>query len=203
MTNGPIDKSNSGEFDTLGVGPRGPKGEKGDTGDTGIQGTTSPELSSLALSMQTLSDAMTTLANSTEALAVNFKESVLTNAKRLASSLRLTILGCCLVFLVIIGLIFVGFGQSKIESTTTTIHNAQVTNSAILQLVKNQSAIIANVTNPNSSYSQANSKSVINLLNSEAACLANHGDRSRELLAHVKVDPLRAGCNLNGTVNNG
>lgn len=184
-------------------GATGDKGDKGVRGERGESGANTPEFVALVSTMTTLAAALTEHSVAMNNLSENFRDNAVATLKKVGVALRLNKISSVIGILVLSGIIFLGIVVWQVHHTQKVNSATLSTDSDILQIVKNDSIVIANVTNPNSKFSQASSKSFETFLNQENVCLANHGDRARAMVSHKIVPPLVTYCSPNGSVNAG
>lgn len=187
-------------------------GQTGDTGQAGPPGLSSKEeITVLVAAIANLTDHMSELAGSMRDLAASFSRSSEATIDRVKAALHLnkisTTIGA-LVFLenvaIVILVIFL-FGQANTtHREVSAIHATQKVNTGITKAQAAQTNTdnqilkqVLSVTNPAAEKAQANA--FVALLNHQASCLANHGDRTKESLANQPLKPLMKGCNLDGS----
>jgi hypothetical protein len=159
-------------------GEKGDKGEPGEQGSQGNQGNPGPpadhsELAGLALAMEKLAMAATSLATSNERMATNFVDYAKSNAR------RMQIIGVVLVaVLVVSGVTLWAVGA---------VRSGQTTGHTILSTVQN-------ATNPNSKISIQERKETASEIAFAVECVNNHTDRVSEANHGQPLEPVMAGC---------
>lgn len=168
-------------------------GQTGATGEQGPKGESShQEMRDLAVAVEKLAAAMTVLAEANANLSDRFQANTTATTRRIRTAVGLNILSTVLALLILPFLLVT-------YNAVNTVHKTQTTNSGIVKSLANTTAadanilrIINSVTNP--AAEKASNARIVALLDHVELCIENHGDRARDILAHVKPPPKLAGC---------
>lgn len=182
------------------IGQTGETGKQGIPGETGASST--EDITLLVGAMTNLTGQMSDLAGAMRDLATKFEGNSEATIERVRSAVRLNKLSTAIGLLVLAAITAMGLVVLSVQSEVTQIHNTQRTNTGItktdneiLQQVLSVTKFISASTSP--AAVEATDAKIVALLDHEAACVENHGDRAREVLAHSPVKPLLAGCSAN------
>lgn len=181
------------------TGGDGKPGAKGDTGESSKE-----EITVLVTAITQLTTEMSELAASMRDLATKFEGNSEATIERVRSAVRLNKLSTAIGVFVLGAVVAMVLVVLNVQGEVSQIHSTQRTNTgitktdnSILQAVQDEEQAISRATNP--AAAKASNDHVVALLNQATACIENHGDRAREVIAHLPVKPLLAGCAANGT----
>jgi hypothetical protein len=182
------------------VGQTGKPGPQGIPGETGA--SSKEDITQLVGAMTGLTAEMGELASAMRILATKFEGNSEATIERVRTAVRLNKLSTAIGLFVLGALIAMVFATLGVQSEVKQIHNTQRVNSTLtktdnetLQQVLGITKFISAETNP--AAVKASDAKIVALLDQEAACVENHGDRARDALAHIKPPPLLAGCSAN------
>lgn len=182
------------------IGQTGATGKQGTTGIPGDVGASSKEeITILVGAMTELTGQMGDLAASMRDLATKFEGNSQATIERVRTAVRLNKLSTAIGLFVLGAVIAMVVVVLVVQGEVSQIHKTQRTNTGItrtdneiLQQVLTVTKFISASTSP--AAVKASDAKIVALLDHEAACVENHGDRARDTLAHIKLPPLLTGC---------
>lgn len=178
----------------------GQTGEQGEPGTPGAKGDNSRlEISSLSAAVEKLAAAMTVLAEANTNLSDRFQTNATATTKRVKTAVYLNVVSTVLALLILPAVWILHDGLDQVHSAVNTVHATQTTNSGIVASLAAATKadttilqIISQVTSP--AVEKASNAHIVALVNHLELCLQNHGDRARDILAHIPPPKPVAGC---------